>query len=181
MSQKGALKSVGLTVTPGSAPQRVGEIDLAALQHREARGLVGDDLEREPLHARGLPPEQLVRFEHELDAWVEGDEPVWSGADRRLLEPVVTDLLEVLLRHDPRRAGRRRRVEREKVRPRVSQHEPYALRIHDLHVADLVLQQLRGRAAIALERELHVVRCDRLPVVELGAFAQHELVHAPVR
>ena len=41
---------------------------------------------------------------------------------------------------------------------------------------DALLQQLVRDAAIALERELDVVRGHRIAVVERGALAQHELV-----
>src|SRR3989449_3880638 len=45
------------------------------------------------------------------------DELVRAGADGRLLEAVVADLLDVLLRHDPRGARRASAVERHEVGP----------------------------------------------------------------
>src|SRR5207244_10276483 len=48
---------------------------------------------------------------------------------RRLLEAVVTDALDVLLRNDPGGAGGRRRIERHEVGPGLLQPEPDALRV----------------------------------------------------
>src|SRR5262249_471342 len=97
----------GLQREPGRAsdvlgeapPQVVGGADRAAFQARYARDVVRNDLEPEPLDARLLPPVRLVRLEHELDARGERDEPVRSGADWRLLEAVVADLLDILTRY----------------------------------------------------------------------------------
>src|SRR5215475_11206872 len=46
---------------------------------------------------------------------------------------------------------RRRRVEREEVGPRRLELKAHAARVDDLHLADLVLQDLRGHAAVVLE------------------------------
>jgi hypothetical protein len=83
------------------AARDVRNVDLATLEARHARDVVGNRAEHEPLHARLLPPVVLVRFQHHLDAGRRRYEPVRPSADRRLLEPVVADLLEILARHDP--------------------------------------------------------------------------------
>src|SRR5262249_5739492 len=46
---------------------------------------------------------------------------------------------------------------------------------------DMLLDEGRGVAAIALEGEFHVLGGHRLAIVELGAGAQHEAVAEPVR
>src|SRR5438552_1898896 len=55
----------------------------------------------------------------ELDAWPEGDEPVRAGADRRLLEALLTDALHVALGDDPGGARRRGAEEGHEVGPRL--------------------------------------------------------------
>ena len=46
--------------------KRVGDVDFAALQHRQPRRLVDHRLEHEPLDARSFAPVLLPGFEHEL-------------------------------------------------------------------------------------------------------------------
>ena len=55
----------------------------------------------------------------------------------RLLEALVADLLHVLLRHDPGRAGGGRRVEGQEVGPGLLEAEADAQRIDDLDRGDL--------------------------------------------
>src|SRR5207245_3678950 len=69
---------------------RVGDIDLAALQAGQPRGLVGDRFQRQALHVRRLAPVLLEGLDHELDARREREEPVRAGADGRLSEAYVT-------------------------------------------------------------------------------------------
>ena len=158
------------------APDRVDDVDLAPLQRRQAGRLVGDHAEAQRLDARRLAPVVLVGLEHELDARRERHEAVRPGADGRLLEPVVSNLLHIFLRDDPAGAGRRAAVEGHEVGPGLLQSEAHPLGVHDLHRGDLLLQELRGRASVALEGELDVLGGDRIAVVELDAFAQDELV-----
>ena len=54
------------------------------------------------------------------------------------------------------------------------------LRIGRLDRRHVVLHQLVRGAAIALEREFHVLGGDRLAIVEFDALAQHEFVAEPV-
>ena len=128
---------------------------------------------------RRLAPVLLEGLQHQLHARREGDELVGAGADRRLLEALVADLLHVLLRHDPAGAGGVG-VEGQEVGPGLLEPEAHVLRVRRLDRGHLLLQQLLRGAAIALERELHVLRGDRLAVVEQRALAQHELVDQPV-
>ena len=155
-------------------PEPVRDVRFAALQLHQPRRFVGHRLQDDALHRRHLPPVAVIRFDHELDAGVEGHEAIGPGADRRLLEPVVADALDVLLRHDPGGTGGRCRVERHEVRPRLLEPEPDALRVDDLDRGHPRFQRGGAAALVALERELHVVGRERYPL------AEHELVGEPV-
>ena len=160
--------------------EQVDDVGLAALEHGQARGLVRNRLEHETLDARALSPVRLVRFEHELHAGVERDEPVRTGTDGSFLEAVVADLLEVLLGHDPAGAGGEASVIGHEIGPGLLETEAHPGRIGDLHDRDFLFQQPCRGAPIPLERELHVVGDDRIAVVEPGALAKDELVHEAV-
>ena len=54
------------------------------------------------------------------------------------------------------------------------------MRIDDLHGDHARFQDPRAAALVALEGKLHVIRGERIAVVELDALAQHELVAEPV-
>src|SRR5687768_244583 len=96
-----------------------------------------------------------------------------------LLVALVPDLLDVLLRYDPARAGRAR-VEDEEVGPRLLETKPHPAGRRDLDGGDALLERLVGGAAVALERELDVLGRDRISGVKRGALAQDELVREPV-
>ncbi len=184
----GGEAEVGLEPEPGTAPEILGEgaahlvdhVHLAPLQRGQPRGLVGDGLEDEPLHAGGLPPVLLVGLEDQLDPRRERDEPVRARADRGLLEPVVAHALDVLLRHDPPRPGGAQ-VEGEEVGPRPLQPEADAPGVGRLHRRHRLLERLGRRSPVPLERELHVLRGHGIAVVELDVLPQDELVEEPVR
>ena len=129
-----------------------------------------------------LAPVLLVGLEHELDAGRHADEPIGPEPDRLPLEAVLADLLDVLLGHDPRGAGGRRRVE-DAGNPATAGASANRTRrrIDDVDRLHPVVQQLGGGAAVALEAELHVLRRERIAVVELETRAQLELVDEPVR
>src|SRR5262249_50679928 len=133
-----------------------------------------------PLDDWRLPPVPFVGLEHELDAGVEAHKPVGTGADRRLLEAVVADLLHVLLGHDPARARRRGAVERHKVGPRLLEKKAHARGVDDLTLAPSLLEEWGTAAPVAVERELPALGRDRLAVVELGSLTEHELVLEPI-
>ena len=133
------------------------------------------------LTLRRLAPVALVRFQHHLHAGVEGYELVGSRADRSLLEPVLADLLHVGLGHDPGSTGRRRGKERHEIRPGLAQPDANPQRVDDLDACNLLLEELGGGAAIALEGELDVLGRHRLAVVEDDVAPQGELVGEPVR
>ncbi len=158
---------------------RIGDVDLATLQCGESRRLIGDHPQHDALHARRLAPVLVERLQHQFDARRERDELVRPGADRRLLESVLADLLDVFARHDPAGAGGDG-IEGDEVRPGILQLEHDALRIGRFHRRHALLQQRVRRATIALERELHVIGGDRIAVVELRTLAQDELVAQPV-
>ena len=98
----------------------------------------------------------------------------------RFLESLHADLLHVLLRHDPGRAGRGGGVEGHEIGPGLLEDEAHAQGVDHLDAGDLGLEQPGGGPAVALERELHVLRRHRLAVVELHALAEHELIGEPV-
>ena len=107
------------------ALEQVDDVRLAALEHGETSGLVGDRLEDEPLHARDLPPVLLVGLQHQLDARGEGHEAVGTGPDGALLEAVVADLLHVLPRDDPAGAGGQAPVVGHEIGPRLLEPEAH--------------------------------------------------------
>ncbi len=166
-----------LTERPGHG---IGNIGFAPLEHRHPGRDLRDHLERELLHARRLAPVALEGLEQELDARRERDEAIGPGADRVLLEALLADLLDVFLGDDPAGARGRRAVEGHEVGPRLLELEADTGRVRRLHRCHPVLENLRGDATIPLERELHVLRGDRLAVVEAHALAQDELVDEPV-
>ena len=169
-----------LDVLGHGAGQEIGDVHLAVLEGRRARRLLGQTPVDEPLDVGDLAPVTLERLHHQLDPGSEAHEPVRSGADRRLLEAVLTDLLDVGPGHDPGGTGGRRAIERHEVRPRLLQVEAHAAGIDDLDLAHALLEDLHPRALVPLEGELHVRGGDRLAVVELRALAQDELVGEPV-
>ena len=121
-----------------------------------------------------LPPVALEGLDDQLHARVEAHELVRAGAHRGLAVALLADALEVLLRHHPARAGGERAVEGPEVGPRLLEDELHPVRRGRLDLLDRVLQHLGGAAPVALEGELHVLRGDRLAVVELRG-PQHEL------
>ena len=149
-------------------------------QRRKPRRLVWDHLHDQPLDARRLAPIPLEGLKHELDAGRERDEFIGTGTDRRLLERLVADLLDVFLRHDPAGAARIR-IEVQKVGPRLFQLEADMLRIGCLDRREIGLHQVVRCAAVAFIGELDVFGGDRLTVVEFGLLPDHEVVGQPVR
>src|SRR5262249_7044860 len=99
-----------------------------------------------------------------------GHEAVWPGANRRPLEALVPDLLDVLFRHDPARPGCQRAVEDHEVGPWLLQSDPNASWIGYFHLRDMVLEDGSEAATVALEREFDVLGRDRLAVMESDTF-----------
>ena len=125
---------------------------------------------------RSLAPVVAEGLEGQLDAGGERDELVGARADRGLLVGLLAHLLDVLLGHDPARAGGGGAVEGHEVGPLLLQHEAGPVGRDHLDLLHLVLEQLAARALVPLERELHVVRGDRIAVVEARVLPDHELV-----
>src|SRR5262245_40065692 len=157
---------------------QVGYVDLAALQRDQPRRLVRDHPEDQPLDARSLAPEMVGRLQNELDARIERDELVRAGSHRRFLEAFLADRLDILLRHDPARAGGVG-IEGHEVRPRLLETEADAAGFGNFDGGDPVLDHLGRRAPVTLERELHVLGGHRIAVVEAGAAPERELVDEP--
>src|SRR6266850_4988993 len=138
------------------ATEVVGDVHVAALEHRQARRVVGDATEYQTLDGRHSAPEALVGLEDELDTGCEGHETIGTGPDRRLLEAILSHTLHVATGDDPGGAGRRRAEEGHEVGPGLLESNAHMMRIDDLDGGDLLLENPGGRPAIALERELHV-------------------------
>src|SRR6185436_12178007 len=102
------------------------------------------------LDLRLLAPVPLERLEDKLHSRLERDELVGAGADRRLLEAFRADFLDVFLRHDPARAGRRG-IERQEIRPRLLQLEADMPGVRRFDRGDTSLQQIVRDAAVAIE------------------------------
>src|SRR5262245_28612064 len=81
----------------------------------------------------------------------------------------------------PARARRQRAIEAHKIRPWLLEAKADTARLRGLDRGDSLLEYRRGDAAVALERELHVVSRDGLAVVEPHPLAQHELIDEPIR
>jgi hypothetical protein len=93
-----------LTIGPVEPADRLDIADTAVSGHAGyipwGRGLVGDYLEYQAFDAGGLAPVLVEGFDDQLHPRGERDEFVGPGADRRLLEALVADLLDIFLRHD---------------------------------------------------------------------------------
>ncbi len=161
------------------AADPIGDIDLAVFERRQPCRLVGDGPDHHAFDARRLAPVLVEGFEHQLDAGIERHEFVGPSADRRLFEPVLADLLDVFLRHDPTRAGCAA-VERQEVGPRLLEMKAHPQRIEDFDVRHARLHHVVRGAAVAHEREFDVLGGHRLAIVEREALAQHEFVAEPI-
>src|SRR5215472_10217170 len=113
----------------------VDTVDLTALERRQPRRLIGHALDHDAFDVRRLAPIAVERVEGQFDAGVERYEFVGTGADRRLLETVFANLLDIFLRHDPARPGRAA-VKGQEVRPRLLETEMYMARIGRLDCRD---------------------------------------------
>ena len=155
--------------------QEVREIDLAALQHGEPRGGLGDALVDQPFDVGHLAPVALEGLHDQLDARRMAHELVRPEADGVLLEAVVPDVLDIFLRHDPARPGREGPIEGHEVRPRLVQLEAHPVGADDRHLPHLVVEDLGPGAR---EAELDVLGRERIAVVKREPLAQLELVDA---
>ena len=161
-----------------SSLEKIGDIRLAARQHREPRRLLRNALEDDALDRRRFAPIVLVRLHHQFEAGLHADEFVRSEADRVLQETFVADLFDIVLRYDPAGGADERPVIRHEIRPRLLQDELHRVRIDDFDFFHLFTDQ---RRLGALEAELDVFRGERVAVVELDALAQLEFVGELVR
>ena len=159
----------------------IGDVRLAGLEHGQTRRAVGNALDDHALDRGLLAPVLLVGLQHQLHTWRHAREAIGPEPHGLASESLLADLLDVLLGHDPRRAGGRSGIEDQEVGPRRVKNEADAMRVDDVHGLDPVVQRLRGGAPIAQEAELHVLRREGVAVVELQPLAQLELVHEAVR
>src|SRR6185437_5425882 len=93
-------------------------------------------------------PIMLERLERNLDAGLRADELVGAGADRMLGEPLVTDLVDILLRDDEADRAGRAAVESHKIGPDLLQVKDDDPRIDDLDPRHLLLQHGRTGALV---------------------------------
>jgi len=76
------------------------QVNLSRLDGSDTRRWVLDDLERDVLHFRFRAPIGLVPLQYDAAVELVVNQFVRAGADRRLCEPILADLLEIILRHD---------------------------------------------------------------------------------
>src|SRR5213078_902220 len=107
-------------------------VHLTAFERGGTRGLLGHRAHDQTLDARGLPPITVEGLERDLHARGERHHAVGPGADRRLLEAVLADLLDVVLGHDPAGARGRGAVEPPEVRPRLLPREAHLVAAGEL-------------------------------------------------
>ena len=167
-------RRVALELERGRRVEHVRHVHLAVLQHGRAGRGVRHRLEHEPLHRRRLAPVALVGLHDQLDPGGVAHELVGPEPDRPLLEAVVADALDVLLRHDPGGARGQGAVEGHEVGEGLVQVEAHPRGADDLDVAHPLFQDLADLRA--LEAEPHVLGGEGIAVVELDALAQLELV-----
>src|SRR5215470_10343117 len=149
VEKKYRIRHRGTELEAGRAPDvfrdRSGEVvrdvDFAPLERGGAGCLVRNALEDNAFHAGCLAPIPVERFEHQLDAGRLAHEPVRAGADRRLDEAIVANLLNVLLRHDPSRARGGGAVERHEIGPWLLHHESHVPSVDDSDFLDPLFQE----------------------------------------
>src|SRR5262249_21334163 len=153
---------------------RIGNVDLAALEGGQARRLVGNDLEDEALHAGWFAPVLVEGLQDQLHPRRERDKLVGSCANWGLLEAIVADFFHVFARDDPT-SRRGARIESEKVRPRLFEREADMAGARHFDGGDTVLEQVACSTTVTLERILHIIGRNGLAVVEACTLAQHEI------
>jgi len=131
---------IPLELERGGRIEQIGNVHFPLLQHGGAGGRLRHALEHQALDRRHLAPVALAGLHDDLDAGGAAHELVRPQTDRVLLEAVVADLLDVLLGHDPARRGRERSVEGHEVGERLVEMEPDPIRIDDLDLAHLLLE-----------------------------------------
>src|SRR5262249_28285177 len=120
--------------------EQVGDVDFAAFECGEARREVWDYSEDQTLHRRRLSPVSVEGLKHEFHPGRKGHEAVRPRPDRRSLEALVTDLLDVLFWHDPARPGCQGAVEDHEIGPWPLQSDPNVSWIGDFDLGDMVLE-----------------------------------------
>src|SRR5262249_8344631 len=128
-------------------------------------------------HASPIPGKCL---EHDLDAGFAAGEFVWTGADRLVLEAVVSDLSHVFLRQNDAGGCRRGAVKGHEVGPWRIEMKAHDERVDYLDCTDMLLQGRRTRALIAFKAEFYVLGRHPIAVVKRQTGAQPELVNQPV-
>src|SRR5262249_32205780 len=165
--------------------QQIRNVDFSTFECGEARREIWDYSEDQALDGRRLSPISVEGLKHEFHTGRKRHEAVRPSADRRLLEALVTDLLDVLFRHDPARPGCQRAVEDHEIGPWLVQPDPNASWIGYFHLGDMVLEDGSEATTVALEGEFDVLGRDRLAIVESHALPQDKVIdeavgrHAP--
>src|SRR5207248_3590865 len=99
---------------------------------------------------------------------------IGAGADWRLFEALLTNLLEILFRDYPACAGSAS-VKSEKIGPGLLQLEANVLRIGNFYRSHPLLHHVARGATIALERVLEIRSCYWIPIVKFYALVQLEV------
>src|SRR5262249_11728153 len=144
------------------------DVDLAGLQHRQARVHVGDGLHHELLYVGRAAPVARVRLQHHLHARHVAHELVGAGADRMLTKALLANLREVFLRDDDADARGGRAVERHEVRPGLLEPEAHRERVDDVDLTHARLEFLGAGSLVALEAELHILGGEGIAIVDLS-------------
>ena len=139
-----------------------------------ARGLVGQAAEDDPLDGGRLAPVAVEGLDYQLHAGIEAHELVGPGADGRLAKALLANVSKYLCGTTHPALADERAVEAGKS-GHGSLKTNFTRSGAALDLLDLVLQDLRRASPVALEGEFHVVRGDRIAVVELRVGAQREL------
>ena len=145
----------------------VDDVRFAALQHRHTGCRIGDAQDREALdvHRAVIAGESL---EFELRSRLLPHHPVRTGANRRLHEARLPDLLIILCRNHPGGAADIRRSHQpDEVEKRLFEAEAKSAVVEHVDVVGAVLQNLGPGAMVALVAPDDIGRGDGAAVVEL--------------
>jgi hypothetical protein len=112
---------------------------------------------------------------YQLEPRLVADEFVRAETDRVFFEPVVANLLHIVLGDDPAGGADQRAVVGHEIGPRLIQHKLHAVRIDNPYFLYLLVQLCPLRAA---EAELDVFGGKGIAVVEFHPLAQIEFIDA---
>src|SRR5262252_11253395 len=95
----------------------VGDVRFPRLKHREAGGVLWNAPHDECFDVWHLTPIAFISLQNQFDALFLAYKLIGTSADGMLLEAIVPDPLEILLRHNPPDTRRRRPKVRQEIWP----------------------------------------------------------------